>query len=67
MKLDVGKLIYAFIYNGFTEKDAFNAAYDYRNTVEIFGFDNNIDLLLIANMSQDTYNKAIAEELEHWY
>lgn len=67
MKLDVGKLIYAFIYNGFDEKDAFNAAYDYRNSVEIFGSDTKIDLLLIANMPQDTYNKAIAEELEHWY
>lgn len=67
MKLDVGKLIYAFIYNGFSEKDAFNAAFDYRNSVEIFDVDNKIDLLMIANFSQDMYNEAIAEELEHWY
>lgn len=67
MKLDVGKLIYAFIYNGFSEKDAFNAAFDYRNSVEIFDIENQIDLLMIANFSQDMYNKAIAEELEHWY
>ncbi|ALA45587.1 hypothetical protein ABY59_0200020 [Enterobacter phage phiEap-2] len=67
MKLDVGKLIYAFIYNGFSEKDAFNAAFDYRNSVEIFDIENQIDLLMIANFSQDMYNEAIAEELEHWY
>ncbi|EIK3148086.1 hypothetical protein LJ084_003953 [Salmonella enterica] len=67
MRLDVGKLIYAFIYNGFTEKDAFNAAFDYRNSVEIFDLDSEIDLLMVANLSQDMYNKAIAEELEHWY
>ena len=67
MKLDVGKLIYAFIYNGFSEKDAFNAAFDYRNSVEIFDVDNKIDLLMVANFSQDMYNEAIAEELEHWY
>lgn len=67
MKLDVGKLIYAFIYNGFSEKDAFNAAFDYRNSVEIFDVENQIDLLMIANFSQDMYNEAIAEELEHWY
>lgn len=67
MKLDVGKLIYAFIYNGFSEKDAFNAAFDYRNSVEIFDIENQIDLLMIANFSQDMYNKAVAEELEHWY
>lgn len=67
MKLDVGKLIYAFIYNGFSEKDAFNAAFDYRNSVEIFDVENQIDLLMIANFSQDIYNEAIAEELEHWY
>jgi hypothetical protein len=67
MRLDVGKLIYAFIYNGFTEKDAFNAAFEYRDSVEIFDLDNEIDLLMVANLSQDMYNKAIAEELEHWY
>lgn len=67
MKLDVGKLIYAFIYNGFTEKDAFNAAFEYRNSVEIFDTCNDIDLLLIAKFSQDMYNEAVAEELGHWY
>lgn len=49
------KLITAFNNNGLTEKDAFDAAYAYRNC----------DLTLEGG-SQEDYDEAIREEISCW-
>lgn len=49
------KLITAFINNGLTEKDAFDAAYAYRNCY-----------LMLNGDSQEDYDEAVREEMGCW-
>lgn len=53
--MDYHKLITAFINNGLNEKDAFDAAYAYRNCE-----------LMLEGDSQEDYDKAVHEEISCW-
>lgn len=53
--MDYHKLITAFLTNGLPDKDAWDAAYSYRN----------VDLMLEGD-SQEDYNIAVREEMDCW-
>lgn len=53
--MDYHKLINAFLSNGLPEKDAWDAAFAYRD----------VDLSLTGNTQED-YNEAVREEISCW-
>ena len=53
-------LILAFINNGLPEKDAWEAAFSYKDTVELL---NDLDP---SSASQEDYNEGVMIEMGYW-
>lgn len=53
-------LINAFINAGLPEKDAWDAAYDYRETIELLGD------VPVEKATQEDYDEGVRTEISYW-